>query len=168
MVILFLKIPITLKINKIMKNNIKQAFLLVILLFFLTLTTNTTQAQSTITEQLTGIWQFDDITSFSTIDPATQAKMDSIPAFKNQLLNAYRGRNTYFGSDGSYKVTLADGRSSVGNWRLTSSGEIQLTDLQGNVSYQKIGALQGNRLVLIPVTSGSLKSVIKQLHFVKL
>ncbi|NER12849.1 hypothetical protein GWK08_05315 [Leptobacterium flavescens] len=142
--------------------------MLVTILFFLALTTSTIQAQTTIAEQLAGTWQFDEITSFSTIEPATRAKMDSIPGFKTQLLNAYRGRSTFFGSDGSYKVTLADGRSSTGSWQLTTSGEVQLTDPEGNVSYQRIGTLQNNHLVLIPVTSDGFKSIIKQWHFVKL
>ncbi|NAS29694.1 hypothetical protein GTQ40_01805 [Flavobacteriaceae bacterium R38] len=151
-----------------MTNDIKhkKAVLLGISMFFILLCSSTTHAQST-GERLIGNWIFDDVTSFATIEPATQAKMDSIPQFKTQLIQAYRGRSTYFGGDGSYRVTLADGRSVTGNWSLTPSGTIKITDTQGHVSYQQIAALENNRLVLIPVTSGNAKSIVTQQHFIK-
>jgi len=107
-------------------------------------------------------------TSFASIEPATQAHMDTIPQIRSQLVSSYRGRKVTFGSDGMYSVSLSDGRTATGSWQLTSSTEIKLTDPRGNVSYQQIASLQGNRLILIPMASGSLKSIIKQQHFVKL
>ncbi|NAS31782.1 hypothetical protein GTQ40_12415 [Flavobacteriaceae bacterium R38] len=149
---------------KNMKSLNKEVFCIA----FMLMTISFTIAQEpTIQDQLIGNWIFDDVTSFATIEPATQAKMDSIPQFKTQLIQAYRGRSTYFGGDGSYRVTLADGRSVTGNWSLTPSGTIKITDTQGHVSYQQIAALENNRLVLIPVTSGNAKSIVTQQHFIK-
>ncbi|WP_394974006.1 hypothetical protein [uncultured Croceitalea sp.] len=153
-----------------MKNDIGHAkkVLLGIGMFFIMLCSNLTQAQTTVFEQLTGTWLFDDATSFATIEPATRAHMDTVPQLKTQLLSAYIGRKVFFGSDGAYKVILSDGRGASGNWKLTPSGEISLTDPQGNVSYQQIGALENNRLVLIPIVSKGFKGIIKERHFVKL
>jgi len=130
--------------------------------------TTSLQAQATTEAQLVGTWLFEDTASFASIEPATQAHMDTIPQIRSQLVSSYRGRKVTFGSDGMYSVSLSDGRTATGSWQLTSSTEIKLTDPRGNVSYQQIASLQGNRLILIPMASGSLKSIIKQQHFVKL
>ena len=124
-------------------------------------------AQQDPASQLIGTWVLDEGPSFASIDATTQARMDSIPQVQSQLLTVYRGRKATFGSDGSYTVSLADGRSTTGSWQLTASGEIQLTDPAGNKTYQKIIGLNTNRLVLAPMTSGDFKSILKELHFVK-
>lgn len=153
-----------------MKNTIKSIKTLCsgIGLLLLLLCSSTVYSQNTIAEELIGTWSFDQATSFATIAPETKAHMDTIPQIQSQLLAAYSGRKVFFGSDGMYRVSLADGRSATGTWQLTLEGELRLTDPSGNVSYQQIVGLQGNRLVLIPIVSGSLKSIIKQQHFVKL
>ena len=118
--------------------------------------------------ELVGTWLLEQQPSFASIDASTQARLDSIPQLQSQLLAAYSGRRAVFGSDGSYTVSLSDGRSASGSWQLISATELKLTDPSGNISYQRIIGLDTNRLVLEPMSSGDFKSIIKQLHFTKL
>jgi len=153
-----------------MTNNIKhiKTLLSAVGLFLILLCSSATYSQSAVADQLIGTWGFDQAASLASITAETQAKMDTIPAFKTQLLAAYSGRSTYFGSDGMYKVSLSDGRSATGTWQLTGPTELKLTDARGNASYKRIATVQENRLVLIPVPTDGFESIIKQWHFVKL
>ena len=119
------------------------------------------------TQQLLGSWQLEETASFASMDTQMRVRLDSLPQLHAQLLTAYRGRSTYFGSDGSYTVSLADGRSVTGRWQLTPAGELELTDPAGNKSYQKIIGLDPTRLVLEPMNAGDFRSILKELHFIK-
>lgn len=150
-----------------MKSYIKQQVIKYgwLLLLFVSVSIS---AQEDPASQLIGTWLFDDQTSFSSMDSETKARMDSIPQLHSQLLSSYKGRKAFFGSDGTYTVTLADGRSVTGSWQMTATGELQFTDPQGNQAYQKIGGLNATRMVLIPMDSGDFKNVIREWHYVKL
>ena len=150
-----------------MKSYIKQQIIKYgwLILLFISVSVS---AQEDPASQLIGTWLFDEQTSFLSMDNETKTRMDTIPQLQTQLLSSYRGRKAFFGSDGTYRVTLADGRNVTGSWQLTATGELQFTDPGGNQTYQKIGELNSIRMVLIPMDSGDFKSVIKQWHYIKL
>jgi len=145
------------------KQHIQRYGLLLLLLVSVSIS-----AQEDPASQLVGTWLLDDQASFSSMDSETQARMDSIPQLHNQLLSSYKGRKAFFGSDGTYTVTLSDGRSVSGSWQLISTEELQFTDPGGNTTYQRIGGLNATHMVLIPIDTGDFKSVIRQWHYVKL
>jgi len=150
-----------------MNDSIKTIRFVVLGLFLILITTSTLQAQQSVAQQLLGTWELDEPASFSSISPVFQARLDTIPQLQAQLVNSYRGRTTYFGNDGTYRVTLSDGRSITGNWELTTAAELKLTASNGDISYQTIASLQASTLVLIPVVSGNTTSIVSQLHYVK-
>ena len=153
-----------------MDLHIKQPWLarLVIGILLITAFSSVAIAQNNITETLTGQWLFNEQASFAKIDAASRAHLDSLPQLKAQFELAYRGKKILFEADGDYGVLLADGRSAGGSWTLGSNNRILITDPMGKVYPHRLARLTATELILIPETEEGLKSMLTELHYIKL
>ncbi|MEO0900582.1 MAG: hypothetical protein AAFY00_00700 [Bacteroidota bacterium] len=124
-------------------------------------------AQANPSEQLLGTWQFDDTSSFATMDGPSKVKLDSLPQLKAQILDSYSGRRLMFSQNGNCTMTLTNGQNFTYGWSLTGDGVLVLTDSAGNTGHETVKVLTNDRLVLVPKTEGDARNIIEEQHFTR-
>ncbi len=127
----------------------------------------TVSAQKDPAGQLVGTWQFDDISSFATMDEASRAHLDSLPQLKAQVLGSYSGRKLSISPNGNCTLSLASGQSASFGWVLSNDGVLTLKDASGNMAHETVRVLTDERLVLVPVVQRDMKNIIGEQHYIK-
>lgn len=147
-------------------------YILVLALIFMSIP-NTVEAQKkkskSSTDLLIGTWTFDLPASRKKIEKSTKSKFDSLPKqHRSAMESLYRDRKLVFDARGNFKLTLADGRSSTGRWKLNDKKkEIVFATPEGIVFTQKIKKLSEAELVLKLMSTGEERAFISELHYTK-
>lgn len=116
---------------------------------------------------LVGTWTFDHNVSMAKVVSTMQRQLDTVPQLKQQLRALYEGRKMFFGPNGEYVQSLADGRSVSGIWSLAPDNVLTVTNAAGASMKQQLAYLGRNRLTLIPIVSGDTQALISEWHFKK-
>ena len=143
-----------------------QRYIIIFLLLGFGISTNAQNAEA----DLIGTWAFDYEASASKMESTVKTRIDSMPAERRAKIESnYRGRSLTFNADGSFSLSLADGRGYTGTWGLDSgSNTLTMTTPRGTVDSHKIKSLTGGNLVLRPETDGRKgKPMIPEWHYNK-
>ncbi len=121
------------------------------------------QAQQSPSELLVGTWQFDDASSFATMDPY----LNDNSSLQAQVIASYSGRQLSIAADGTFVQTLANGQSITCTWALSTEGALILTDALGNTYHNTLQTLTGTKLVFVPKVGSGTRNLIGEQHFTK-
>ncbi|MBS9461420.1 hypothetical protein KIM67_03290 [Flagellimonas sp. 389] len=148
------------------REHLSKLYILIIALLFILLAP-CARAQQNPREQLLGVWFFDDVSSFATMDGPSRVKLDSLPQLKARILSSYSGRRLTFSPNGNCTLTMANGQSFAYGWSFTDDGILVLTDSTGNIGYETVRILTNDRLVLVPKVEGKTRNIIEEKHFIR-
>ena len=138
---------------------------LILLIFGLSHTTTSAQ---TIQEQLIGDWSFNYEASYATVEAKTKTHLEDMQTVRRERIeNSFRNRKMTFLADGTFQLTLSDGRGFTGTWALRDNNTLDINNPNGEVTSHNIESLSTTTLILEPESSGIRKHMFPQWHFTK-
>ena len=151
--------------NKVIKYSIRN---LVIILLFVTFSTEIHAQLNPSPELLVGIWTFNESASLAKMPAHINANLQTSVDLQQHVATFYSGRQMQFASDGTFAIAFSNGQIFTGQWTLEGNLLTTLT-AEGDGATQQITFLDAQNFYLMAqqYSEPDAELMFPELYFIK-